>query len=112
MISFIFGCKSSVRSLYAHAPHLETGLKITPLILKSFSQLPYLFVLQIQLPAWVDIVKTGASKELAPYDPDWYYIRAGEDSSARDIKERASTDEQEALSSTNVLEMSSSLPMS
>ncbi|KAJ4000393.1 ribosomal protein S19e [Lentinula boryana] len=23
-----------------------------------------------------DIVKTGAYKELAPYDPDWYYIRA------------------------------------
>ena len=33
---------------------------------------------QIQLPSWVDIVKTGAFKELAPYDPDWYYIRAGE----------------------------------
>merc|ERR1712137_650319 len=31
---------------------------------------------KIQLPAWVDIVKTGAFKELAPYDPDWYYIRA------------------------------------
>ena len=34
-------------------------------------------VLQIKLPQWVDIVKTGAYKELAPYDPDWYYIRAG-----------------------------------
>lgn len=31
---------------------------------------------QIQLPSWVDIVKTGAHKELAPYDPDWYYTRA------------------------------------
>ncbi|CAL8467951.1 g7489 [Coccomyxa elongata] len=31
---------------------------------------------KIQLPAWVDIVKTGAFKELAPYDPDWYYVRA------------------------------------
>ncbi|KAA6429299.1 MAG: 40S ribosomal S19 [Trebouxia sp. A1-2] len=30
----------------------------------------------IKLPQWVDIVKTGAFKELAPYDPDWYYIRA------------------------------------
>jgi hypothetical protein len=29
------------------------------------------------VPKWVDIVKTGVSKELAPYDPDWYYIRAG-----------------------------------
>eukprot|EP00891_Asterochloris_glomerata_P005605 jgi/Astpho2/5605/Aster-02858 len=31
---------------------------------------------KIQLPTWVDIVKTGAYKELPPYDPDWYYIRA------------------------------------
>jgi hypothetical protein len=22
-------------------------------------------------------VKTGKFKELAPYDPDWYYVRAG-----------------------------------
>ena len=34
-------------------------------------------MLQIKLPQWVDIVKTGAYKELAPYDPDWYYVRAG-----------------------------------
>jgi small subunit ribosomal protein S19e len=26
----------------------------------------------------VDIVKTGPQKELAPYDPDWFYVRAGE----------------------------------
>ena len=32
---------------------------------------------QIQLPNWVDIVKTGRYKELGPYDPDWYYVRAG-----------------------------------
>ena len=32
---------------------------------------------QIELPPWTDIVKTGVLKELAPYDPDWYYIRAG-----------------------------------
>ncbi|KAK9835169.1 hypothetical protein WJX81_002844 [Elliptochloris bilobata] len=31
---------------------------------------------KIQLPSWVDIVKTGAFKELAPYNPDWYYVRA------------------------------------
>lgn len=40
-------------------------------------------LLQIKLPQWVDIVKTGAFKELAPYDPDWYYIRAGAASSAQ-----------------------------
>ncbi|KAG0500742.1 hypothetical protein HPP92_000814 [Vanilla planifolia] len=31
---------------------------------------------KIELPEWTDIVKTGLFKELAPYDPDWYYIRA------------------------------------
>ncbi|KAB5516455.1 hypothetical protein DKX38_027103 [Salix brachista] len=31
---------------------------------------------QIELPPWTDIVKTAKFKELAPYDPDWYYIRA------------------------------------
>ncbi|EOA14082.1 hypothetical protein CARUB_v10027219mg, partial [Capsella rubella] len=31
---------------------------------------------KIELPLWTDIVKTGKLKELAPYDPDWYYIRA------------------------------------
>ena len=31
---------------------------------------------QIELPNWADVVKTGTYKELAPYDPDWYYIRA------------------------------------
>lgn len=33
--------------------------------------------MQLQLPAWVDIVKTAKSKELPPLDPDWYYVRAG-----------------------------------
>lgn len=32
---------------------------------------------KIQLPNWVDIVKTGTHKELAPYDPNWFYVRAG-----------------------------------
>ncbi|PIA25286.1 hypothetical protein AQUCO_12000024v1 [Aquilegia coerulea] len=30
----------------------------------------------MELPHWTDIVKTATFKELAPYDPDWYYIRA------------------------------------
>lgn len=34
-------------------------------------------VLQVQLPQYVDYVKTGAFKELSPLDPDWYYTRAG-----------------------------------
>lgn len=32
----------------------------------------------MELPPWTDIVKTAQFKELAPYDPDWYYVRAGE----------------------------------
>ncbi|CAI0428448.1 unnamed protein product [Linum tenue] len=28
---------------------------------------------QIELPPWIDIVKTGKLKELAPYDSDWIY---------------------------------------
>jgi len=31
---------------------------------------------KLEIPAWVDIVKTASFKELAPYDPDWFYIRA------------------------------------
>ncbi|KAL5716813.1 hypothetical protein ACHQM5_009932 [Ranunculus cassubicifolius] len=30
----------------------------------------------MELPHWTDIVKTGTFKELAPYDADWYYVRA------------------------------------
>ncbi|XP_009773201.2 small ribosomal subunit protein eS19x-like [Nicotiana sylvestris] len=29
---------------------------------------------KMELPEWTDLVKTGKLKELAPYDPDWYYI--------------------------------------
>ncbi|KAL5987346.1 Protein component of the small (40S) ribosomal subunit [Asimina triloba] len=31
---------------------------------------------KVELPDWTDIVKTARFKELAPYDSDWYYIRA------------------------------------
>nr|XP_016512431.1 PREDICTED: 40S ribosomal protein S19-3-like [Nicotiana tabacum] len=31
---------------------------------------------KMELSEWTDLVKTGKLKELAPYDPDWYYIRA------------------------------------
>ena len=36
---------------------------------------------KLKVPEWVDLVKTAKSKELAPYDPDWYFIRAGEQKS-------------------------------
>ncbi|KAJ1421469.1 Winged helix DNA-binding domain superfamily [Sesbania bispinosa] len=31
---------------------------------------------KMELPEWTDIVKTARFKELAPHDPDWYYVRA------------------------------------
>ncbi|KAI3413434.1 40S ribosomal protein S19G [Globodera pallida] len=30
---------------------------------------------KIKLPDWVDLVKLGKNKELAPINPDWYYVR-------------------------------------
>jgi len=30
---------------------------------------------KVELPAWVDVVKTGIQKELCPNDQDWYYTR-------------------------------------
>jgi small subunit ribosomal protein S19e len=32
---------------------------------------------KLDVPKWVDIVKTSPAKELAPYDPDWFYVRVG-----------------------------------
>ena len=37
----------------------------------------------MEVPQWVDIVKTATFKEHAPYDPDWFYIRCA--STARKI---------------------------
>eukprot|EP00657_Telonema_sp_P-1_P009845 TRINITY_DN407_c0_g1_i2.p1 TRINITY_DN407_c0_g1~~TRINITY_DN407_c0_g1_i2.p1 ORF type:complete len:150 (+),score=34.37 TRINITY_DN407_c0_g1_i2:258-707(+) len=31
---------------------------------------------KFQVPKWADLVKTGHFKELAPYDQDWFYVRA------------------------------------
>lgn len=31
----------------------------------------------VELPPWVDTIKTASRKELAPYDQDWFYIRIG-----------------------------------
>ena len=41
----------------------------------------------MKFPEWVDVVKTASSKELAPYDQDWYYTRCA--SLARHIYIRA-----------------------
>lgn len=32
---------------------------------------------KLDVPTWVDLVKTAPFKELAPYDADWFYVRAG-----------------------------------
>jgi len=39
---------------------------------------------KLDVPTWVDLVKTAPHKELAPYDADWFYIRAG--TSSRGLK--------------------------
>jgi len=31
---------------------------------------------KFELPHWHDLVKTSTARELAPLDPDWYYVRA------------------------------------
>ena len=31
---------------------------------------------KFKVPEWASYVKTGCNKVLAPYDPDWLYIRA------------------------------------
>ncbi|CAM9267988.1 unnamed protein product [Choristocarpus tenellus] len=31
---------------------------------------------RVELPSWCDLVKTAPHKEMCPFDPDWYYIRA------------------------------------
>lgn len=30
---------------------------------------------KIEIPEWVDLVKSAKFKELAPYDQDWFYTR-------------------------------------
>jgi hypothetical protein len=32
---------------------------------------------RIDVPKWADIVKTGTHKQLAPLDPDWFFVRCG-----------------------------------
>lgn len=32
---------------------------------------------KLKVPEWVDTVKLAKHKELAPYDENWFYTRAG-----------------------------------
>jgi hypothetical protein len=58
MLLITVSCSSADQFIAAYASHLKRSGKL-------------------EVPTWVDLVKTGSFKELAPYDPDWYYIRAG-----------------------------------
>ncbi|KAJ1675135.1 Protein component of the small (40S) ribosomal subunit [Spiromyces aspiralis] len=31
---------------------------------------------KLPVPEWTEYAKTGSFKELSPYDPDWFYVRA------------------------------------
>ncbi|KAJ2079949.1 Protein component of the small (40S) ribosomal subunit [Coemansia sp. RSA 988] len=31
---------------------------------------------KLEVPEWTEYAKTGSFKELGPYDPDWFYVRA------------------------------------
>lgn len=42
-----------------------------------YSCAPHAFSPQITLPEKIDLMKTAPHKELAPYDADWYFTRAG-----------------------------------
>ncbi|THG01804.1 hypothetical protein TEA_006150 [Camellia sinensis var. sinensis] len=53
----------------AYAAHLKRSGKVS-------LSLSLCIDFEMELPHWTDIVKTAKFKELAPYDPDWYYIRA------------------------------------
>jgi len=44
---------------------------------------------KLEIPKWVDYVKTSPAKELAPVDPDWFYIRCA--SIARKVYLRPNT---------------------
>ena len=33
----------------------------------------------MKIPDWIDIVKLGRFNELAPYEEDWFFIRAGKE---------------------------------
>ncbi|RDX78609.1 40S ribosomal protein S19-1 [Mucuna pruriens] len=57
----------------AYSAHLKRSGKVIGSLLMANL---YVVVQQMELPEWTDIVKTAKFKELAPYDPDWYYVRA------------------------------------
>lgn len=62
----------------SRSDHLTAASALFDILQASQLSESCVLLLQIQLPGWVDIVKTASFKELAPYDPDWYYIRAGD----------------------------------
>ncbi|CAK5070973.1 unnamed protein product [Meloidogyne enterolobii] len=44
---------------------------------------------KIKVPEWADLVKLGTNKELAPINPDWYYVRVASIARRLYIRSRA-----------------------
>jgi len=59
-------------------PAQPTGITVKDVDVHKFNRAYAQFLKnsgKVEIPKWVDIVKTGVHKELSPYDPDWFYIR-------------------------------------
>ncbi|GFY27222.1 40S ribosomal protein S19 [Trichonephila clavipes] len=59
------------------------AIKMPSVTVKDVNQMQFVKALaahlkktgKLKVPEWVDVVKTGVYKELAPYDEDWFYTR-------------------------------------
>merc|ERR1711894_565998 len=75
--------------------HSQTHGKMPGVSVKDVNQADFVKALaaflkksgKLKVPDWTDLVKSGNYKELAPYEDDWYYIRAA--SMARHLYIRA-----------------------
>merc|ERR1712179_560393 len=64
--------------------HSQTHGKMPGVSVKDVNQADFVKALaaflkksgKLKVPDWTDLVKSGNYKELAPYEDDWYYIRA------------------------------------
>ncbi|KAL0373275.1 UNVERIFIED_CONTAM: 40S ribosomal protein S19-3 [Sesamum radiatum] len=65
--------KIKIQALCARDCRDSSSLRTTPFV-KAYAA-HFKRSGKTELPEWTDIVKIGVLKELAPYDPDWYYIR-------------------------------------
>ncbi|CAK1582672.1 unnamed protein product [Parnassius mnemosyne] len=86
-----FECKSDGPVLFVSDPPskklvpilVELGCKMRSVTLKDVEQDKVVKTVaahlkktgKVKVPEHMDLVKTGRFKELAPYDPDWFYVR-------------------------------------